>query len=201
MIKNFNKVLIAISVILLTACSSIKMTSQKDKTVDFNKFKTFSFYGWKGDTDNLTSKQIALIEKSYASELEQRGLTQKDVGGDMVLSFFIVVDRTTTQNQYNTYYGYGTYSFHQPDWGWGSNLYVSVSGFAMPPSTGVPYKENSYLQGTIVCDAFDRSTKKLVWQGVASKAIKPKKNKGNPEENIPIAVSKMIKSFPIKIKD
>lgn len=198
-IKNLKiSALLIVLISMLNACSSLKIVSQNDKTVDFETFETYSFYGWKGETDNLTSKQIKLIEDSFGKELEQRGLKYEEVGGDLVLSFFIVLDKVTTQNRYNGYYGWGTYAFHQPDWGWGSNVYVSVSGFAMPPSTGVPYKENAYLQGTLVCDIFNNKTKKLAFQSVVTKALNPKKDKDGPEVTIPKIVTRVMKKFPLQ---
>lgn len=206
MIKNriLGFVFIAIGLSIgISSCSSYKVVSQNDKTVEFNKFKSYSFYGWKGDTDNLTDKQIKIIETSFGKELEARGLEYKEVGGDLVLSFFIVVDKASTSNRYNNYYsyGYGSYTFHQPDWGWGSNVFISVGGYAMPPEAGVPYKENAYYQGTLVCDAFDNSTKKLAWQSVFTKALHPKKSKGDPEETIPKIVNRIMKKYPVKVQE
>ncbi len=195
--------ILVVSIALLSSCTTLKIMSDKDKTVDFNKYKTYSFYGWKGDIDNLTKWQIEEIEKSFSNEFNKRGLTHKEIGGDVVLSFFIVVDQATTQNRYNGYYGYGTYTYSQPDWGWGSNVYFSVSGYAGPPSTGVPYKEQAYYQGTLVCDAFDNSTKKLAWQGVVSKALKPKAGKKTQEEskdNISKIVTRLMKKYPVSAK-
>lgn len=195
--KALTSFLLILTVVVFSSCSSYRIVSQHDKTVDFKKFETYSFYGWKGDTDNLTAKQIKIIEESFGKELEQRGLVHKEVGGDLVLSFFIVVDKTTTTNRYNGYYGYGYYTFEQPDWGWGSNVYVSAGGYALPPDNGVPYRENAYYQGTIVCDAFNNATKKLAWQSVFTKALNPRKQ-GNPEETIPNIVTRIMKDYPIK---
>lgn len=197
------KILLLVSIALLGSCSTLKIMSEKDKTVDFAKYKTYSFYGWKGDTNNLMKWQIKKIEESFSEEFNKRGLTHKEVGGDLVLSFFVVVDQATTQNRYSGYYGYGTYTFAQPDWGWGSNVYFSVSGYARPSSTGVPYKEKAYYQGTLVCDAFDNTTKKLAWQGVVSKALKPNAGKTTQEEskdNISKIVTRLMKKYPVAVK-
>lgn len=198
--KIFKFIILIVISFGLNSCTSYKIVSQQDKTVDFNKFKTYSFYGWKGDTDNLTQKQISIIEDSFGKELQNRGLTHKENGGDLVLSFFIVVDKASTTNRYNGYYGFGSYTFEQPEWGWGSNVYISVGGLALPPENGVPYKENAYYKGTIVCDAFDNSTKKLAWQSVFTKALNPKKQKGEPEVTIPKIVTRIMKRFPIQAK-
>lgn len=191
-----NIFLIVILASFFSSCSSLKISSSADKEIDISKSKTYSFFGWTEVNDMVDIDKKA-IEKAFANELKQRGLTYQEAGGDLVVSLFIVVDKSSTSNRYNSYYGHGPYGFYQPSWGWGTGYaygYGSGTSYA-----GVPYKESSYYKGTLVCDVFKRSSKKLAWQGVVSKAIKTDKKRDGDQAQI---AARLMKSFPIeKIED
>ncbi len=186
------KLIILFSVALFISCTSLKITSNTDKDIDISKSKTYSFYGWTEVNDMVDIDKKA-IEKAFAQELAQRGLTYVETGGDIIISLFIVVDKNTTTNRYNTYYGHGPYGFYQPSWGWGMGYGYGYGGGA--PYAGVPYKENLYYKGTLVCDVFDNSTKKLAWQGVITKAINTDNKKKSNTQKL---ASRVMKTFPIK---
>lgn len=188
---------IIFSIIIAFAFSSCstKITSHKDTEIDISKSKTYSFYGWTEVNDMVEVDKIA-IEKSIANELQSRGLTYKETGGDLIISFILVIDKGSTTNRYSTYYGHGPYGFYQPSWGWGMGY-----GYNQMSNSGVPYPENSFLKGTLVIDVFDINTKKLAWQGVVSKAIDTEnknKNKKRSENRDKLA-KKVMKTFPMPI--
>ena len=41
---------------LLQGCSSVKVVSDKDPTVDFSQLKTFEFYGWADNSDQKLTR-------------------------------------------------------------------------------------------------------------------------------------------------
>jgi len=175
--------------IILSSCTSLKVTSNFDKELDISKSKTYSFYGWTEVNDMIDiDKQV--IEKAFSNELSQRGLTYQELGGDINILFFVVVDKESTSNRHNSYFG--PYGYAMPTWGWGTGYgYGYGSGNS---SAGVPHSENQFYKGTVVCSAFDNTSKKLAWQGVVVKAIK----KNNPKRaDIPKIVEKLMNNFPI----
>lgn len=180
------------------SCStSLKVMQNSDPTLDIAKSKTYSYNGWFGEKDDLIEVDVKAWEKAFVAELGKRGMTYQVTGGDVIITLMSVVSKESTTNRYNRYYGSGTYGFYQPTWGWGMGYGYGNqnSGYA-----GVPYKENVYLHGTIICDVFDSKTKKLAWQGVASKALNPKVNK-NRGSKIPSIAEKMLKKFPVPIQE
>jgi hypothetical protein len=177
---------IIVTILIFNSCS-VKITSNKDKDIDISKSKTYSFYGWV-EMNDLVYVDKKAIEKAFSNAFEKRGLTYTETGGDLIISFFLVVDKESTTNRYNAYYGHGPYGFYQPTWGWGTGFY---NGYA-----GVPYPENSFYEGTLVVDVFDRHTKKLVWQGVITKAIDIKNHKKKDYNRQKLA-DRMMKTFPI----
>lgn len=191
-----NRILLGIiAVTLFSACNSIKVIQNSDPTIDISKSKTYSFYGWLGETDDLIEVDTEAFEKAFVDEFTKRGMTYQKDGGDIVISLMVVVSKESTKNRYNSYYGVGgSYGFYQPTWGWG---YGQPYGSHGGNYAGVPYKENAYLYGTIVCDIFERGNKKLAWQGVASKAINPKAKK--KESQAPKIVNLLLRRFPVEI--
>jgi len=146
--------------LILTACSGIQVTSDYDKTVDFNKYKTYSFYSWEQKSDQLLSRfDKERIENSVGEELESRSLKYVESGGDLTVSLFVVMEQKTSRTAYTDHYGGGGYYDYDAPWGWG-----------MGHST-TTYQESDYIVGTLVIDLFDAGTKKLIWQGVGSGTV------------------------------
>lgn len=179
--------LVLLSAILLSGCSSIQVTYDYDKTVDFTNYKTYQFYGWAKDSDKiLTDFNKKRFEAATAFELEKRGLRYVQSGGDLMVSLFIVVDDKTGVTAYTNTIGagpYGTYGYGYP-WGWGYGY------------TTTTYHEYDYQVGTLVVDIFDTQRKELIWQGVGSKTLE--KDPGNSERNINRALAEIMYYYPVK---
>ena len=45
-----------VALLILNSCSSLSVTTDSDKTVDFTKFKTFSYYGWADNSDKILNQ-------------------------------------------------------------------------------------------------------------------------------------------------
>jgi hypothetical protein len=173
--------------VVITSCSSLKITYNMDTTIDFSKYKTYSYYGWDTASTHINKFYQNKIEYAFADELGKRGLTYDPMGeGDIVISLFLVLDAEKSVQAYNNYYNNGPYGY--PTWGWGY-------GYGAPYTYGnVTYEEHNYYYGTLVCDMFDRRTKKLAWQGVVSKAVEPSEQ----GRYIGKTISRLMMKFPIK---
>lgn len=175
---------------LFTGCSSLKISADYDKSVDFTKYKTFEFYGWAKESDKLLNGlDKTRIEDAFAVEFAKRGLKLVDSGGGLIVTLFIVIkDKSeTTANTnymggyYGGYYGYG------PGWGWG------------PTYTSTTVSTYHYKVGTLVCDVYDKSEERLIWEGIASKTID--ENPNTREKNIPKVVAWLMKKYPVPVKE
>ena len=165
------------------SCSSTKFTSDYDKTVDFTKYKSLSYYGWAKDSDKiLTQFDKERIEGAFAIEFMNRGIELKQSGGDIVVSLFIVIDAKKGATAYTTHMGTGGYGYG--GWGWGMG------------HSQTTYNEYDYYVGTLVCDVFDAESKKLVWEGVVAGEIDD--NPKSRERNIPRVVQELMKRYPVK---
>lgn len=172
--------------LILGSCSSIKITSDYDKTADFNKYKDFYYLGWAEESDKiLNDLEKDRIEKAFAAEFRNRGISFVGASeADAAVSLFIVVDQKTGTTAYTNHYGgYGYGGRMYPGWGWGGG-YSTTS-----------YHEYDYLVGTLIVDVFDAETKELVWQGVSSGTISD--NPQKREANIPRVAKAMMAKYPI----
>ena len=180
-----------VALMTVASCSSIKITSDKDGDVDFDKHTTLSYYGWQEESDKILNRlEKERIEKAFGDEFRKRGFSLVERDGDIIVSLFIVVDQKRGATAYTNHYGgggpygyYGGYGYGA-GWGWGMG-YSSTT-----------YNEYDYYVGTLVCDVFDSKTKRLIWQGVLSGEIDD--NPKTRERNTPRAIKELMKRYPKK---
>lgn len=176
--------------LIVSSCSSIKVTSDYDSTVDFTQFKTFSFYGWVDGSDQLISVfDKKRIEKAFKDEFSKRHLKFVEKDGDLLIALFVVTENKTKRSSTSVHvgtgygYGYGGYYGYGPGWGWGGG-YTSTS-----------INDYNYVEGTLVCDVYDRQAEQLIWEGIATKAMdRPTQDK---DRLVQYAVQQVMARYPI----
>lgn len=173
--------------LFLTGMLQAQVKSDYDKTIDFTKYKTYSFAGWQNDSDKLINDlDKTRILDAFKAEFDARNMTLVEDNADAVVTLFLVIDNKTSTTAYTNYMGgmgmgYG--------YGWGMGM-----GAGMGTST-TTYSENDYQVGTLVVDVYDAGTKKLAWQGVLQKTINEKASKR--EKTIPKNAAKIMKQYPV----
>lgn len=174
--------------LLMTACASVKVVTDVDKTADFEKYKTYSFLGWQDDSDNsLNEFDKRRIREAFTAEFAERGFVYQEEGADMTISLYIVISNKTSTTAYTDYYstgGYGRFNRYRGGWG---NGYAQTN-----------YEETDYVEGTLVMDAFDSETQEQVWQGIATSTINEEGSKR--EKTIPRKISSLMNQFPFTAK-
>ncbi len=191
-----NYIYLIVFAVLTTSCGSgVSVTSDYDKTADFSKYKTFTYYGWADKSDQmLTSFDKERIESAFQNEFSMRGWTVDQTKGDAIVSLYIVVDQKTSYSSYTDHYNSGMYGgMYAPRYGYGG--YGMGTGMGTSTTTTT---QNDYEVGTLIIDVFDSQTKKQIWQGIGKKTIS--ENKSNREERINAGVAKIMKAFPVQPK-
>jgi hypothetical protein len=158
-----------------------------DQNADFSKYKT---YKWEKhpkslDVDELT---VGMLAKGFDAALAKRGMTKNDANPDLVIVWQLAVSQEKELSTYSTDMGYGA--------GWGRGYYRG-GGMGSTMSTSTTSTINI---GTLALDMYDRADKKLVWRGVASKAVDAKAKPDKQQKNIDKAAEKMLKNYPPKKK-
>lgn len=182
-------ILSIITAFTLNACSSVKVVSDHDKTVDFTKYKTYEYYGWAENSDQILNQMDKeRIEKAFAMEFSKRGMTYVQSGGDLIVTLFIVTEQkqqtTATTTGMGGMYGYGGYYGYGPGYGWGGGMSTTT------------YNTYDYTVGTLVIDVYDEADKKLVYESSAAGEIN--QNPKNRDKSIPSAVAKIMFDYPVK---
>ena len=169
--------LLIISSSILMSCNSLKVYSDYDDKVDFNKYKTFAFYKPEIDKAKVSDLDKKRILRAIESELLAKGFTKSDQP-DMLVGIFTKSRERVSVNQNNNF-GFG--------WGWGWNP-LMMGGMNN-------INVNQFTEGTLFIDFIDKEKKELIWQGVGSGALRLQ-NKAKKEARIKEFVKEIISRFP-----
>ncbi len=170
--------------------SSISITTDYDKEMDFTKIKTFGFLKWNEESAAIVNElDRRRLETAVSNELTKRGMKRVDGIGDSMIGFHVIVETKTGTTSYTNYYGGMGY------YGYGGFGY----GYGYPYGGGGTTTTSSYNYqvGTVIIDQFESSSKKLMWEGVAQGEITG--DRGNREDNINKDVAKMYVNYPLPL--
>jgi hypothetical protein len=181
------KKLLFLSVVLIVAvaCSSVQVSSDFDKSVNFAAYKTFAF------TDQALNLPVNDLNRTRVlnaveAELATKGFTKSE-NPDVWIDINVKAEQkqtatATTSGGYGGYYGAG-YRY-----GYGG-------GFS---TTSINY--DTYTDGTMFIDMIDVAKNQLVWQGRGTKTLNENASQKTREENINYAVKQIFMYYPPKIK-
>jgi hypothetical protein len=180
------KLFIAVAVLALSACSTLKSTSDFDPSVSFDQYKTYSWVVKKNNDagyhlDGLMDQRIrAAIE----SQLNQKGISKTDKQtADLLVNYITKVDKKINIDTFNSHYGYNPY--YSPRWGFGGSIQTETT-------------VREYEVGTLMVDLVDNKTGKLIWRGTVADTVR---EQNTPEERIQIidkAIDAVMMNYPPK---
>ena len=178
---------------IISSCNSVKITNNMDKKVDFEKFKTYSFFPWDKQNDKVVNEYDKLtILGAIKNEMNKRGYQYVEKGGDLVISVFVIVKEETSYQAYNHHFG-GGWNYGYAGY-YGNGFGVGYVGPAYDPTI----VSTSYNQGTLIIDIFERSDKRQIWQGIASGEVT--ENLDKRDRRLPMTISQVFRRFPVTPK-
>ena len=176
-------VLMALAVVVIGGCSSMKVYIDYEENVDFDSFQTFKF---RDSPEESMSGSAPLIHQRLVASIEntliEAGLEKVESGADLFVTYY-----TSTQREFRadtTHMGYG----YPPRW----NRYGYWGGVSSSTT-----RVSSYDVGTLVIDIWDTEDNILVWRGVASDTVP-----NSPEKlsaKLDKAIAKMVKQSQDKM--
>jgi hypothetical protein len=178
-------VFLFVIMIAAAACSSIKVSSDFDKTAGFASYKTYAF------TDEALTLPLDDLNKNrlinaISTELAAKGFTKQESNPDVLININIKAEKKQTATATSTGgyggYGYG-YGYRYGGWGGGGTTTINY---------------DTYTDGTLFIDMIDSSKKQLVWQGRGTKTIDPDAGQDKREKNIAYAVKQIFMNYPPK---
>lgn len=169
--------LLLISLISFGCSNQLYVSSDLDKEIDFNTYKTFAWAkeqeapgaGGNPMFDNELNRKR--IKEAIEKEMEVLGLKRFDWAPDLLIDFHITI------NQKEAYMVHDNYSF----------------GFRYWPNYDL--NSYSYNKGALVIHLVDSKKEQLVWQGIGSKTLADVPSE-NAEEQIQKAVQRILAQYP-----
>ena len=161
-------------VLVLTSCSSVKVATDYDQSVNFNQYETFAFFKPGIDKAEISDLDKKRILRAIETEMQQKGFTKSD-NPDLLVSIFTKTKENI--NIYNNNYAYG-YGWGWHPWYWGAG-YNTV---------------NSTTEGTLYIDLIDADKKELVWQGMGTAALAREVDR--KQERINEIVEEILEKYP-----
>ncbi|MGB0392137.1 MAG: DUF4136 domain-containing protein [Salibacteraceae bacterium] len=167
--------------------SSISITTDYDKEIDFNKYQTFGFLAWSDKSAAIVNDiDQKRLENAVAVELTKRGMKRVTGMGDTMIGFHVVVENKTGTTSYTDHYG-GMGYYGRGGFGYG---YGYPYGGASTTTTST----YTYTIGTVIIDQYDSQSKKLMWEGIAQGELE--EDRSNREDNIRKDMVRMFENYP-----
>ncbi len=169
------RILAALAVTGLVACTTLRTTVDFDRTADFSKYRTFKWLEGGGVPENsIVAKRFeAAIERQLAA----RGLTRADPA-DLLVSLQ-AHRRTETVYYQEANAGWG--------WGYGPGWWHGHLVYWHPEEIPV---------GTLVVDLVDAKSNQLVWRGIARRVLDPTASIEEKERNADETAVQLFQNFP-----
>ena len=160
--------------IVLSSCSSVKVTSDYDTKAEFKTYKTFAFYKKGIDKAKISDLDKKRIMRAIEKELVAKGYT-KSSNPDFLVSIFTKSRERVSINNNNNF-----------GWGWGYNPWLGMNQ---------NIRVNQYTEGTLFIDIIDKHKNELIWQGIGSGAMRMK-NPKKKEKRVNTFVKEILSDYP-----
>ena len=154
-----------------------------DKSVDFSKFKTYS---WEPIGAVAHPMLAADIVGAVEDQMKAKGLQLVPSNPDLVIKMYGSIDQETTAYSNDPLYG-ATGGIPPFD--------PSLAGPALVGTWG--NTTVTIHKGELVVDLLDPAAKKLVWRGIAQDNLSAR-DKNKLLDQVNAAISKMFKDYPPK---
>ncbi len=175
--------------LLLSGCAATAFI-EKDESVDFNRFKTFTWLDESDDSSGIkkNSLQESSLRQAVNAELAKANWREDKKNPDIILKHDVLVEKTIKETS-NPVYSQGfTRRFYNP--------YTRRFSFIYYPSQFIGYDNGQYesREGTLTITMIDAKTDKVVWQGWTTKVVD---NKNLTSKEIQGSVKSVFRKFDL----
>jgi len=168
--------------IIAASCSSVKVSSDFDKTAGFTSYKTYAFTNEAKALPGINDLNKNRILTAVETELAAKGFSKAESNPDVLIDIQLKGEQKQTATA-NTSGGYG-YGYR---YGMGGGM----------STTTINYE--TYVDGTLFVDMIDAKKNQLVWQGRGTKTVDPDASQKKKEDNINYSVKLIFQQYPPKI--
>ncbi|WP_353101765.1 DUF4136 domain-containing protein [Myroides odoratus] len=184
--KTVSKFLILAAVSIFTAsCSSVRVSADYDKNINFTAYKTYAFFKEGIDNVKLNDLDKKRILNAIDQEMTAKGFTKTDSNPQILVNIFTKSQQQVNVTTNNDYF-YSRYGYY----GWG---YAPYWG---PNSTTV----STSIEGKLYIDFIDTNKKALIWQGIGTGYIDNANTPEKKEAKIQDFVQKILSTYPPELQ-
>ncbi|MGZ3481275.1 MAG: DUF4136 domain-containing protein [Myxococcaceae bacterium] len=167
------------SLLVLAACSSVKVQTEYDRAANFKGYQTYAYIAQQPGPEEAPAVRDPRIREAVVrgvdAGLAAKGLkrTEPDQSPDLLVAVHgFATNRIDVQN-----YGYS----------------YSTTPYGYYPGLSTPSVEvRQYRDGTLIIDLIDATTKQMVWRGTATDTFNP----GAEAKAIANAIDKTLAEYP-----
>jgi hypothetical protein len=163
---------------------------EKDDTVNFGNYKTFTWIDDAGNAGQAKTKDLqnTNVEKAVSAELAKANWREDQKNPDVILKHDILVEKTVKENANPVYSRGFTRRYFNP--------YTRRFNYIYYPSQFMGYTNNEYetREGTLTITMIDAKTDKVIWQGWATDEVD---NKNLTSKEIQNSVKSIFRKFDV----
>jgi hypothetical protein len=174
---------VAFALLVLQACSGIKVSQDYEQGYDFSKLKT---YTWKPNDD----KEYGIVDNdlmdrrvrtAIENTLSARQYKQVFSGNpDFYISYHLTIEQI----------------IHSSNVGGGFSVGRSSGGRYGSIGVGTGTRVQTYDQGTLLIDITDGSSNKLIWRGTSTQSVSEHSDPEKITQSVNETVEKTLLQFP-----
>jgi len=172
----------------ITGCGTTAHV-EKDNTVNFTKYKTYSWVNEKEKSlkDRNSNHLVdAHVRSAVAKELKKNGWVETKAQPEVLLDYNIMVENSVKELDNPVYTRPFTRYYYNP-------YTRRISGLYYPSQMmGYERSEIPYKEGTITIHMIDNSSNKLIWQGWTTDEVNSRNLTG---KEISSSVKSILKKF------
>ncbi|BDC98530.1 DUF4136 domain-containing protein [Persicobacter psychrovividus] len=175
--KWHNLFFLLMASVAISACSSMRITSDYDREANFSQYSTFSFMLKDPSAKinvGLNELNQRRVMSNVGAEMAARGYEEVQKNPDLLINFYL-----KTQNKQDVMY--------DPYWG---------GWYGMWGPYRQPYSVTEYTEGNMVIDIVDAKKKQLIWQGVATGAMDS--DVKDPDKQVAKIIQEIFTRYPHK---
>lgn len=163
---------IALAGFLLVGCATTAYV-EKDETVNFAKYQTYSWVDTKESQDDTVKTKISdlaerSIKEAVNAELAKAGWKEVKNRPDLIMTYDVLVEKGIQENSSPVYSRPQTRYYYNPYTRRWQSVYYSSQ------LLGYEVDEREVKEGTITITIIDAKTDKTVWQGWTTDEVNSK---------------------------
>jgi len=175
----------------VTACGSLAVRSEQDKSFDFSALEHFSWSGVASNIDPQATGASASgddeVRRAITENFEKRGYQfVRPEEADFLISYQVVIEKRLDERVMNTGPAAGT--------AWGNQNIDEATYNKKANSTYIM----EYTEGSLIIEARATSTNHLLWQGIAESELHQDHSAEKKAAMMRTAVEKIVKRFPAR---